>query len=310
MKNTKIEWAHHTVNFWWGCAKVSLACMFCYAEVLAKLFSRGKATWGPTGNRWIRHEAARRELYALDLDARERGVRERVFINSMSDTFEDRDDLTEARERLWDACRNVSNLDILLLTKRPENIMEMVPLQWHVEWPAHVWIGTTVENRACADARIPVLLKVPARVRFLSCEPLLGPLDFSNVTKRSDAVSQLGKKALDGIHWVIVGGESGGHARPMHPDWARSIQRQCEVVGVPFFFKQWGEWAPGECVRPGRDRLPTAHWFDGWHFGTETAKQSESCHADDAPDLYRVGKVAAGRLLDGVECSAVPEVVE
>lgn len=303
MKNTKIEWAHHSVNFWWGCVKVSLACMHCYAEVLAKLFSHGKASWGAGGARWLRHMRAAEELMQLDASARKRGVRERVFINSMSDTFEDRDDLNVARDLLWFSACCVPNIDVLLLTKRPENVMRMVPAEWREQWPANVWVGTTVENQAMADLRIPHLIGVPSRVKFLSCEPLLGELDLMDYLDPIDG-GYVGRSFID---WVIVGGESGGHARPMHPAWAQSLRDQCAGEGVPFFFKQWGEWAPGSHAG-GRDRLRTATWFDGWHFGTETAKQSESCHRDDAPDVYRLGKVAAGRLLDGVEHSGVPEV--
>lgn len=299
MKNTKIEWAHHTVNFWWGCAMVSLACAYCYAEAMARVFARGRATWGPDGARWLRHQRAAEELMRFDESARKRGVRERVFVNSMSDTFEDRADLNVARDLLWLVACCAPSLDLLMLTKRPENIMRMVPEEWRQQWPANVWVGTTVENQAMADARIPALLQVPAKVRFLSCEPLLGPVEFSNVTNRADCVAQLGKPALAGIHWVICGGESGPKARPMHPYWARSLRNQCAAVGVPFFFKQWGEWTPGENLNRG-GRLTTATYgCSRWFYATQTDKQSENCHADDSPDLYWVGKAEAGRLLDG-----------
>lgn len=232
MKNTLIEWAHHTVNFWWGCVfarfpdgTIRQECVNCYAKMMAALFSRGKATWGADGARWIRHEAARRELYKLDKSAHERGVRERIFINSMSDTFEDRADLNEARGFLWDACKFVTNLDMLLLTKRPENVRRMVPESWLTNWPAHVWIGTTVGTQKAADEVLEPLRDVPAAIRFLSVEPLLEPVKF---------------ESLHGIHWVIVGGESGAKARAMEADWVRDIREQCSNAGVAFFFKQWG----------------------------------------------------------------------
>ncbi|WP_052362067.1 DUF5131 family protein [Geminisphaera colitermitum] len=258
-QDSKIEWCHHTVNFWWGCAFAQLPdgciseeCRHCYALLLSKLFSRGKATWGATGKRWIRHEAARRELYKLDKSAFQRGVRERVFINSMSDTFEDRDDLNEARRFLWDACQFVTNLDILLLTKRPECVVSMVPCSWLSDWPAHVWVGTTTGTQQAADERVPYLLCIPARVRFLSCEPLLGPVNLRSVPDLfgSDLDALTGDSGIEGrghtgpsaerIHWVITGGESGPHARPMHPDWARSLRDQCSSAGVAFFMKQMG----------------------------------------------------------------------
>lgn len=292
--NTLIEWCHHTVNFWWGCTFAKLAdgslseeCRHCYALMLAKLFSREKATWVPDGNRWIRHEAARRELYKLDGNAYRRGVRERVFINSMSDTFENRDDLHEARWHLWLACGFVTNIDILLLTKRPENVLSMVPPSWLQNWPANVWIGTTAGTQKAADERIPALLNIPAAVRFVSAEPLLEPVDLTSVaddgTGCLDVLRGLSfcdgrnEPALTGkrVHWVICGGESGGKARPMRPEWARFLRDQCKSAGVPFFFKQWGEHAP----TPG---------VEGF--------------------MHRPGKKAAGRLLDGVEHNAIPEV--
>lgn len=275
MKNTKIEWAHHTVNFWWGCTKVSPACAHCYAETLARIWSKGRATWGESGERWLRIGAATKELLMLEKAAAMAGVRWRVFINSMSDTFEDRSDLDSARLVIAALAPCVPHLDLLLLTKRPDRVRDLVPLLWLQNWPANVWLGTTVEDQKRADERIPALLAIPARVRFLSCEPLLGPVEFSNVTHRSDWLRVLGKPALAGIHWVIVGGESGGGARPMEPQWARSVRDQCAAVSVPFFFKQWGEWAPGDPL------------------------------LDGAPN-YRAGKKAAGRVLDGCEHNEVP----
>lgn len=248
--NTKIEWAHHSVNLWWGCSKVSPACQNCYAELLAKLFSRGKATWGVHGQRWIRDAAAVRELQKLDASAGKRGVRERVFINSMSDTFEDRADLIVPRQFLWDAAESLHNLDLLLLTKRPENVRSMVPCAWlYGAWPSNVWLGTTVEDQQRANQRIPVLLKVPAAVRFLSCEPLLGPIDLGNVDDdEGNTVEALtGIWRIEGrgcsrpgtrIDWIICGSESGAKARPMDPAWPRMLRQQCATEGTAFFMKQ------------------------------------------------------------------------
>ncbi|WP_043588095.1 phage Gp37/Gp68 family protein [Geminisphaera colitermitum] len=311
-ENSKIEWCDHTVNFWWGCTlallsdgKLSEECRNCYALLLSKLFSRGKATWGQSGKRWIRHEAARRELYKIDKRANERGVHERVFINSMSDTFEDRDDLNEARGFLWDACKFVTNLDILLLTKRPENVLRMVPPAWLKDWPTHVWIGTTTGTQQAADERIPHLLSIPARVRFLSVEPMLGPVDIEeHLDDQIDGGYVLGSSP---IHWVICGGESGPGARPMHPDWSRSMRDQCAAAGVPFFWKQWGDWReplPGEEYDTSKGRAGSPPAFivapDG----------SVHCYHNDRTEggavMLRVGKKAAGRLLDGVEHDEFP----
>lgn len=254
-QNSKIEWTDHTFNPWWGCAKVSPACKNCYAERLADRF--GKGEWTPDGARAAASEATWATPQKWNRDAAKTGVRARVFCASMADVFEDRADLDPLRERLWALITATPHLDWLLLTKRPD-----VMACWAEThpWPVNAWAGATVEDQRRADERIPALLRVPARVRFLSCEPLLGGLDLDP----------------SGIHWVIAGGESGPGARPSHPDWFRSLRDQCTAADVPFHFKQWGEFAPS-----------------GDGFGT---------------NVRRVGKHAAGRLLDGVEHNDYPKV--
>lgn len=167
----------------------------------------------------------------------------------------------DIRARLFRLIDKTPHLDWLLLTKRPENILRMWPCKNDTDgdgnchvcvrasnapclYRSNVWIGASTENQEYADKRIPELLKCRdlSPVLFLSCEPLLGPIEFSNVTNRADAISQLGKPALDGINWVIVGGESGFNARPSNADWFRSIRDQCKAVGVPYHFKQFGEF--------------------------------------------------------------------
>jgi protein gp37 len=163
--------------------------------------------------------------------------------------------------------------------------------------PENVWIGATVVNQEEADRDIPKLLSVPARVRFLSMEPLLAPVHLDEFhPTREPALPTL----LDGIDWVIVGGESGADARPMHPDWARDIRDQCEAAGVPFLFKQWGEWAPGEnCGAMKRTERTADWWNDEWLFDTMTPSALVDMHIDFEPMLYRCGKKKAGRHLDG-----------
>lgn len=282
MKNTAIEWCHHTVNFWWGCVFARLAngqirqeCINCYARLIAEVlnFSQGKATWGEAGKRWGRAGKAVAELVRLDRAAGKRGVRERVFINSMSDTFEDREDLNHARALLWAVAVQVKNLDLLLLTKRPQNVLRMVPQEWLASWPAHVWVGGTAGTQAAADETVGELLKIPARVRFLSMEPLL---ESVSITSAVYAASRLAETEGWGIHWIIVGGESGQKARTMYESWATSIREQCASYGVPFFFKQWGEWSPEP--PPGKARL----------------------------GMFKLGKKKAGRLLAGQEWNEVP----
>lgn len=296
---TKIEWCDATLNLWWGCTKVSKGCNFCYAEHLADgRFNKGN--WGPKG---IREEkkAWRSNLKEMSKLAKEKGRRLRVFCQSMSDTFEGPETMGGAGSQNWITVSTLRDqllalipehpeLDFLLLTKRPENVLRCVEAhenfrqEWagdydyRWQWPGNLWIGTSVEDEGSLK-RIHDLSEIPAAVRFLSCEPLLGyvPLPF---------LRQLG------IHWVIVGGESGPNARPMDPDWARRIRNQCEAEGVTFFFKQWGEWLPLDQVE---------HNHPDW-----TATELNRFDWDKPTRSFRVGKKAAGRLLDGREWSEVP----
>lgn len=180
-------------------------------------------------------------------------------------------------------------------------------------WPLpNVWIGTTVEDQARADERIPHLLRVPARVRFLSMEPLLGPVDLAS--RYLADVSRLtvsGRPSRDpydrGLQWIITGGESGPHARPSHPDWFRSLRDQCQAAEVPFFFKQWGCWAPfydRDIDDPDWRAIPK----EGPSVKRINLAGGQGFHGDRVVYLRRIGKSAAGRLLDGVEWSQVPEV--
>jgi protein gp37 len=207
-----------------------------------------------------------------------------VFCHSFGDTFDNKIP-AEWRHGLFKTIRETPNLDWLLLTKRPQLVKRHLLDIGMDTLPSNVWLGTTVENQEEGDRRIPHLLAVPATVHFLSCEPLLGPLDL--------------RTYIDALDWVIAGGESGPKARPAHPDWFRDLRDQCQKAGVPFHFKQWGEWTPGENVDRQSGVVKSAHWFgDDWRFGRENLA-SDDGHFDDQPDLYRVGKKEAGRRLDG-----------
>jgi protein gp37 len=310
-ENTKIEWAHHTVNFWWGCTKVSPACQNCYAEAQDRHFHPGPyekaeaSHWGDSAPRMLRVEAARKEAFKYQRRAEKEGVRFRVFTNSMSDFFEDRRDLDLARLDALDIMAQTPNLDWLVLTKRPERIMDLLKRAsamavrtsglaeflraWTGEWncdplpPANVWLGTTVENQEWADKRIPEILRVPASVRFLSCEPMLGPINISRYLPRTPEKQKGTEWDAFGIDWTICGGESGARARPMDVRWALSLRDQCAAAGVPFLFKQWGEWLPDN----QNPRIP----------GPSGASQA-----------IRVGKARAGRLLDGMLHDGYPKV--
>ncbi len=263
--DTVIQWAHDSVNFWWGCTKVSRGCKYCYAASLAARLSKGQATWGPTGKRWLRAHVALGELLRLERRAIRRGERRRVFINSMADTFEDHPELATVRSILFTAAPCVPHLDLLLLTKRPENVRKMVPAEWLAgKWPANAWLGVSTEDQATADVRVPLLLSLPAPIRFISAEPLVGALDLSCVAgDESGQIDALrGVVFCDGrnepaetprIDWVIAGGESGQSAAPCDLDWLRSLRDQCAAAGTAFFLKQLGK-RPVDTIRDG-DRV-------------------------------------------------------
>ena len=344
-QDTKIEWCDHTVNFWWGCSKVSPACANCYAERQDAHFHPEVRNprpnpvslaehWGPDAPRLLRVDAGRREALRYERRAVAEGRRFRGFTNSMSDFFEDRRDLDSARLQALDVIRQTPHLDWLCLTKRPERIMDLLKLAWEEAdpdlsvwlhaWasgdpPANVWLGATVEDQQRADQRIPALLQVPAAVRFLSCEPLLGPvrLDqcapyilggddsnpgvmnaFNGMCHHPATVRTMPKVegTAEGVQWVIVGGESGPHARPMHPDWARGLRDQCAAAGVPFLFKQWGSLEPMGTT-DGRQILP---------FGTYLLPGTPGAPSGGFGFIHSRGK--GHRLLDGVEHNGYPEV--
>lgn len=315
MENSKIEWTDHTANFWWGCVKVSPGCQHCYAETLSNRW--GKSIWGPASTTDREYKkAAWVNVPKWDKQAAKDGVRYRVFVQSMADFFEDHPQVVEWRRDALHLMAQCKGLDFQILTKRPENIARMIEIGTGRSAEAwcndnkHCWLGTSVENQETADKRIPELLKVPAAVRFLSMEPLLGPVSLDRCfgllpgnqwaeclcgeidpsdrpCLTCEARQALGTES--GIHWVIAGGESGPHARPMHPDWVRSIRDQCQAAGVPFHFKQWGEWiAVGQTTEErSHEWVPVHSWGDGQYSA-------------------RIGKKAAGRLLDGVEHNGYP----
>jgi len=362
--DTKIEWADHTFNPWIGCTKVSPGCDNCYAEAWDRRFAlsghdmhwgAGKArkltkTWGDPV-KWNRqHEA----FFA------QHGHRQRVFCSSLADVFDNEVDPKWLSD-LLDLIRHTPNLDWLLLTKRIGNWksrmqavqdhlgarMDALPkprsvtdeesdaMNWVGAWilnnsvdsiPENVWLGATIVNQEEADRDIPKLLAVPAVKRFLSMEPLLGPVDIrdymwpvhpswpAKYRSPSEAIADgamvtyhrqalISKAWADSlVNWVIVGGESGPNARPLHPDWARSLRDQCVAAGVPFLFKQWGEWSPGNVFEAVGSKHVTC------------IDQSGQVHPyppifepiSGIWRMHRIGKKAAGRLLDGRTWDEVP----
>ncbi|BEH60122.1 phage Gp37/Gp68 family protein [Burkholderia pseudomallei] len=315
-ENSKIEWCDHTFNPWEGCQKVGPGCDHCYAEARNARFGGGSAVnWGAGAPRrrtsvanWRRPlawNAAHERFFAAQ------GRRQRVFCASLADVFDNAIDPAWRRD-LFDLIVDTPNLDWLLLTKRIGNVQQMVQAATLCDLlPSNVWLGATIVNQEEAERDIPKLLAVPARVRFLSMEPLLGPVDLvSSGALWSDMngnIVDAPSRGLRGVDWVIAGGESGHGARPMHPDWARSLRDQCAAADVPFLFKQWGEHSLAydrdrddpdyrRCDRmarlPGRwINLAGGHGFNG-----------ERVHYAE-----RVGKKAAGRLLDGRTHNEFPE---
>lgn len=226
-ENSKIEWTDHTFNPWVGCTKVSPACDHCYAESWAKRTGHPEL-WAGTRRRTSAQNW--RGPVKWNRDAGERGVRYRVFCASLADVF-DNAVPDEWRADLWKLIAATPNLDWLLLTKRIGNAARM-----GVEGFDNVWLGATVVNQEEANRDIPKLMAVQVRVRFLSMEPLLGPVDFRQVPG-FNKVGSAGSDALRGF-WVIMGGESGHGARPMDPEWCWNIAAQCRIANVPFFMKQ------------------------------------------------------------------------
>lgn len=322
--NSKIEWTDHTFNPWIGCAKIDPGCANCYADTQDQFrkwtpegWGKGKPRKRTSAANWTEPLKWNRQYVIRDSEINpwcdtspnlKHVPRERVFCASLADWLDDEVPIEWLADLLV-LIRATPHLDWLLLTKRPGNWEKRLVAAFdHIStrdakgmvesWlaskvsgpiagapPAHVWIGTSVCDQAGADKRIPELLAIPAKVRFLSCEPLLGAVDIRF------GFQHLVEPTRPTIDWVICGGEGGPNARPMHPDWARSLRDQCQLAGVPFFFKQWGEWgascyhglADKDVIGKAEMTLPGPYSF------------------------YRVGKKAAGRLLDGREWSEFPK---
>lgn len=357
---TGIEWTDATWNPVVGCSVISPGCTNCYAmKMAARLEAMGQPIY-----RGMTQKAKAGAVWTGKIEASNWGQvikplswkrPRQIFVNSMSDLFHE--SLPDGTiDTVFAVMALAPQHTFQVLTKRPERMrdycstiqkrgrwlaMEEVALQlgreprgadndgfdWlsHKQFLPNVWLGVSVEDQTRADERIPLLLDTPAAKRFLSCEPLLGPVDLRNV-------SYSGPIFLDGlvgyadettspashrkIDWVIVGGESGPGARPMHPDWARSLRDQCQAAGVPFFFKQWGEWAPNIGAVDGWtiDDNPEISRFD--HLEWEDGKWSEPFRPmwcdfqdgnyDEEQCVSRLGKKRSGRLLDGRTWDEVP----
>lgn len=270
---SKIEWTEKTVNVVTGCTKYSEGCQNCYAEKMTRrLAAMGQKKYAGGFNQVIFHS----DLVAHEFDKLGK-IPKMVFINSMSDTFHKNvkdDEIKTILSRCqYNSCCEPVPHTFQILTKRADRLPNF-------EYPQNVWLGITVEH-ADYKHRIDDLRKTDAKVKFLSCEPLLG---------------DLGELNLSGIDWVICGGESGHNARPCHPDWVRNIQRQCTEQNVPFFFKQWGEW----CQASQLDYDAVAEKFN------IVNGLILNVPIDDKTKTYNIGKKMAGCLLDGKEYKEYP----
>lgn len=335
-ENSAIEWTDTTWNPTVGCTWASPGCDHCYAvSMTRRLEGAAKGAIGQGSLRryaadyvslttWKHFNGTVRALeHRLDDPLRWKNPR-MVFVNSMSDLFH-KDVPFEFLNRVFEVMENTPQHTYQILTKRPEWMAEYTGWRWgpREDGPGsriparNIWLGTSVEDQPRADERVPHLLRCPARVRFLSCEPLLGPIDLQSIGRNADGWSAINAltgerraeqgpttRVTDGsrIDWVIVGGESGNNARPMHPDWARSMRDQCGAAGVPFFFKQWGEWGFPRTTKPGATgRFTIIH-----DTSVEVKEYPRSFNRFGAAVLERVGKRAAGRLLDGREWNEFP----
>lgn len=293
---TGISWTHATFNPWWGCQFVggSPACApaegeeggVCYAYTWDKRM--GGNNWGADGPRRFFGDKHWAEPLKWNKKAEKAGSRIRVFCMSMGDWAEGRPDQHEHLERLWELIRQTPWLDWLMLTKRPQLIGKLYPQEWQRNPLPNVWMGITTENQKWLDNRWDFLKRIDAAVYWLSIEPL-----FGRVVLPADFLS-LGKRA-----WAVVGGQSGSHAVAMHPDWPRAIRDQCISAGVPYHFKQHGEWVSF------RDSQLVSLNGNIRQVEVEQSENPDQCRR---VTLVHIGKKAAGRTLDGRTWDEFPKV--
>ncbi len=349
---TEISWCDSSWNPIRGCSVVSTGCKNCYAASMAYRFSgegqpyeglavlkNGHASW--TGEVQFVEERL--------LDPLRWTKPRRIFVNSMSDLFHP--NVTDRmRDKIFAVMALAPRHTFQVLTKRPELMLEYFgkgktkgeaiqyafeinrdhfkgpkdARQWtEPQWPLpSVWLGVSTEDQKTADERIPLLLETPAAIRFISAEPLLGPIDIrqwiGSECRHDDSYSEMDTNATvcrecdesAFLDWVIVGGESGPHARPMNPMWARSLRDQCKNAGVPFFFKQFGEFTPvqPEFFRKISDKRYSHETFAWANDGTPYNALNPPVDHFPSVMVYRTGKKSAGDLLDGAEWHDFPEV--
>lgn len=334
-ESSGIEWTKSTFNPWIGCTKVSPGCDHCYAEREDNrgIFDGGARHWGPGAPRYRTSVQNWNKVRRWNREAGKTGEFWPVFTASLADIF-DNEVPDEWRADYWQLVKECQNLTFLVLTKRVGNIKRMLPADWGDGYP-NVRLGISVVNQEEADRDIPKLLQIPARCRWLSMEPLVGPVRL-DINLPEERALRWYRPMIKQLDWIVVGGESGPDARAMHPDWVISLWNQCKAAGVPFLFKQWGEWKP---ISQGDN-----DWYDSLYEPRVLAKDGEDQGAlnesygrrckvrtavihhngtmlDDvtAPGAwlqgtgamltFRVGTKQAGRMLDGVTHDGYPEKV-
>ncbi len=313
---SKIEWTDATWNPIRGCSVVSEGCRNCYAMQVAARFSGKGQAYADLAyrNESGAHWTGEVRLIEEHLGDPLRWKRPRmIFVNSMSDLFHEGIS-DRSIFAIFDVMYNAKQHVFQILTKRPQRMLKVISNSMYLTNAplSNVWLGVSVEDQKTADERIPLLMQTPAAVRWISAEPLLGLIDFESVPTMEGS-----------IDWVVVGGESGPSARPMHPDWARSLRDQCVAADVPFFFKQWGEWMPVGPVYSDSDtaeHLAALDTDDGsfddddprechiTYSGYRTRARFDGQPPSETFAMRRTGKKAAGRLLDGREWNEYPDI--
>ncbi len=321
MAKTKIEWATDSWNPIVGCSKVSPGCVNCYAERMAvRLAAMGQEKYKAVtdGKGWNGNLFFGPNSIFVPMHWKKP---RRVFVNSMGDTFHKATDI-EFLDSIFTVVDQCPQHQFLFLTKRPENMKAYFDSRQSFLFP-NVWLGVTICNQAEANEKIPLLLKVPAAVRFVSIEPMLGPVDLTDIIDEETENYEDYINALDcdvsakddlkyngnTLDWVICGGESGPGARPMYPDWVRSLRDQCKAADVPFLFKQWGEYTPDTAwVRPKKIEPHQVRYVysDGQFREIGKCQLIEGRY--DFVLMHKAGKHRAGRTLDGVIHDEYPGV--
>ncbi len=288
MASTKIPWATKVWNPVTGCEKVSEGCDNCYAKPFAENRLRNHPNFDI---KYKYRDGFKPTFHPEALKEPEKWKKpQRVFVVSMGDLFHEDIPFTDIVRVFVEMVKHPKHT-FMLLTKRPQRMKEFI------DWVnpnclidlKNIWLGVTVENQERAAERIPILLEIPAAIRFVSIEPMLSEIDFKQVASRKFLNWLLTDKNQYPLDWVICGGETGHNARPMNSDWVKKLRDQCFVSETPFFFKQWGEWItiPREDVKK--------HPLNS----LKTDLYNHSVYA-------RVGKKAAGNLIDGKEWNQFP----